>query len=117
MKRKKSILTLISVVLVFFLTAPVLIRSLQASINPDFKGTCLTANSGTPSKLDSQFPFEEREKEENTSTHSLTSLPLLAVLPEPFHFVHSANLRFQPQYVSPKCEHQPRYLIIRSLLI
>ncbi len=117
MKRKNPILTLISIVLVFFLFTPVLIKTLNCSNGAIFKQVSISATSGTPSKLDTQLPFEEREREEEAATHSVTSLPLLAVLPEPILFLQSVNLKFQPRQVSLKCEHQPRYIIIRSLLI
>jgi hypothetical protein len=117
MNKQKPILTFISVVLVLFLFAPVLIRSLIVSGETNFKHFTISATKGTPSKLDTQLPFEEREKEEEASTHSLASLPLIAVLTEPFFFQQTASLKFSPHQVSLKCEGQPRYLIIRSLLI
>jgi hypothetical protein len=117
MKRRNPILTFISIVLVFFLFTPVLIRTLNVSSGPILKQVSVSATSGTPSKLDTQLPFEEREKEEEAATHSIASLPLLAVLPEPILFLQSVNLKFQPRQVSLKCEHQPKYIIIRSLLI
>jgi hypothetical protein len=117
MNKQKPILTFISLVLVLFLFTPVLIRTLIVSGEPDFKHFFISASKGTPSKLDTQLPFEEREKEEEASSHSLASLPLIAVLSEPFFFQQSANLIFHPHQVSLKCEEQPRYLIIRSLLI
>jgi len=117
MKRKNPILTLVSIILVLFLFAPVLIRTFTVSGDTNFKHINISATSGTPSKLDAQLPFEEREKEEEAASHSLTSLPLIAILTEPFYLQQSANLKFQPQQVSLKCEQQPRYLLIRSFLI
>jgi hypothetical protein len=46
----------------------------MVSGEPNFKQFSLSATKGTPSKLDTQLPFEEREKEEEASTHSLTFL-------------------------------------------
>jgi hypothetical protein len=116
MKRKNPILTLVSVVLVFFLFTPVLIKTFNISAETNLKHFSLTATSGAPTKLDAQ-PFEEREKEEEAVSHSLASLPLIAVLTEPSFLQQSVNFRLHPQVVSLKCEHQPRYLMIRSLLI
>ena len=117
MNKQKPILTFISIVLVLFLFAPILIRTLIVSGETNFKQFNISATKGAPSRLDAQLPFEEREKEEEASTHSLSSFPLIAILTEPFFFQESANHKFHPHQVSLKCEVQPRYLIIRSLLI
>lgn len=117
MIKQKPILTYISVVLVLFLFAPVLIRTFIVSGEANFKHYSINAAKGTPSKCDAQLPFEEREKEEEASAHSLASFPLIAILTEPFFFQQSANLIFHPHQVSLKCEERPRYLIIRSFLI
>jgi hypothetical protein len=103
--------------MVLFLFTPVLIRTLIISGETNFKHFNISASKGAPSKLDSQLAFEEREKEEEASSHSLISFPLIAVLSEPFFFQQSTNLKFHSRQVSLKCEEQPRYLIIRSLLI
>ena len=64
MKTKNHILALTSIVLVLFLFAPVLIRTLNGSNEANLKHFAVSATSGSPSKLDAQLPFEEREKEE-----------------------------------------------------
>jgi hypothetical protein len=116
MNKQKPMLTLISIVLVLFLFTPILIRTLVISGETNFKEFNISATKGAPSRLDAQLPFEEREKEEEASMHSL-SFPLIAILTEPFFFQESANHKFHPHRVSLKCEVQPRYLLIRSLLI
>ena len=115
MKTKNHILALTSIVLVLFLFAPVLIRTLNGSNEANLKHFAVSATSGSPSKLDAQLPFEEREKEEEATTHSL-AFTLLAILSEPFSLDRESHIKFSPQPVSLKCD-QPRYLLIRSFLI
>lgn len=103
--------------MVLFLFTPILIRTLNVSSDTNFKQFYICAKKGAPSKLDTQLPFEEREKEEEAASHSIAAFSLIAVLSEPFFFQQSVNLKFYPGQVSLKREEQPRYLIIRSLLI
>ena len=117
MIKQKPILTYISVVLVLFLFTPVLLRTIIVSGESNFKSHSISATKGAPSRFDAQLPFEEREKEEKASTHSVASFPIIAILTEPFFFQQSAHLIFKPHRISLSCEERPRYLIIRSLLI
>ena len=63
MKEKNLILKLTSILLIFFLFIPVVIRSVYAYTDGGLKRVGLTKTSG-PTKADSQLLFEEKEKEE-----------------------------------------------------
>ena len=64
MSKRKGIRTLTSIILVFLLFAPVVIRSVQAYTEGSLKKVDLTKTSGAPTKADSQLLFEAKEKEE-----------------------------------------------------
>jgi hypothetical protein len=88
MYKRKGIRTLTSIMLVFFLFAPVVIRSVYADTNSSLKR--VTKTSGAPTKADSQLLFEEKEKEEKGANEMLAQLPYIYVIAE-FFFVTPEN--------------------------
>jgi hypothetical protein len=116
MKKKNPILTLLSVVLIFFLFAPIVIRSLQSftthSVTVQF-----TKSKGAPAKADSQMPFEEREKEEKAMDDVNDQFPILFTehhsIPSPL-----GNLKADTRVAAfGFFANTPLYLAKRSLLI
>ncbi len=83
MKGKNLILKLTSILLIFFLFIPVVIRSVYAYTDGGLKRVGLTKTSG-PTKADSQLLFEEKEKEEKGANEMLAQLPLIFVIAELF---------------------------------
>lgn len=116
MKIKNSILALISIVLVVFLFAPIVVRSLHADLETYTKTTGLTKSSGTSGKTDAQMPFEEKEREEGTD-HTVIALPLIYVLTEYISFSADRVKKLPAVYTSGFCGATPLYLAKRSILI
>ncbi len=90
MYKIKGIRTLTSIILVFFLFTPVVIRSVYAYTDGGLKRVGFTKTSGTPTKADSQLLFEEKEKEEKGANEMLAQLPRIYVITELF-FVTPEN--------------------------
>ncbi len=117
MNKRKGIRTLTSIMLVFLLFAPVVIRSVQAYTDGSLKRAGLTKTSGTPTKTDSQLLFEEKEKEEKSANHFLTQLPLIYVIAE-FFLVSPENAK-NYSFGQGSCNFQgtPLYLAKRTILV
>jgi len=116
MNRKNPILTLTSIVLVFFLFAPIVVRSLH-TFTGHSKTTGLAKSAGAPAKTDSQMPFEEKEKEEKGVDDSLTQLPLIYILTEHISFTSENTSTYPDVHHSGFCGNTPLYLAKRSILI
>lgn len=116
MNRKNPILTLTSIVLVFFLFAPIVVRSLHTYAG-HLKTTGLAKSSGTPTKADSQMPFEEKEKEEKGVDDSLAQFPQIYILTEYISFTSENNSTYPDVQSSGFCGNTPLYLAKRSILI
>lgn len=115
MNKRNFFRTLISLVLVFFLFTPVLIRSLSGG--GPIKHINLAKSSGSHSKSDSQLLFEEKEKEEKSSENAFSMFPIMYEV---------ATLSTSPtdsNILLPTIDHvgfffdTPIYLSKRSLLI
>jgi hypothetical protein len=117
MNKRKGIRTLTSILLVFFLFAPVVIRSVQAFADGSFKRVGLTKTSGSPTKADSQLLFEGKEKEEKGTNQMLAQLPLLYVIVE-FFLVTPENAK-NYAFGQGSCNFQgtPLYLAKRSIRV
>jgi len=115
MKRKNPILTLISIVLVFFLFAPIVVRSLSTHLSQS-KTTIFSKSSSAPTKAESQMPFEEKEKEEGVD-HSLNQLPLIYILAEYTSFPAENVKKYPEVHLSGFCGNTPLYIAKRSILI
>jgi hypothetical protein len=116
MNRKNPILALTSIVLVFFLFAPIVVRSLH-TYSAHSKTTGLSKSSGAPTKADSQMPFEEKEKEEKGIDDSLAQLPLIYILTEYIPFTSESTSTYPDVRNSGFCGNTPLYLAKRSILI
>jgi hypothetical protein len=116
MKIKKTILTLTSIVLVFFLFAPIVVRSLHSCLESYSKTTGFTKSSNTPGKADTQMPFEEKEKEEGTD-NAVIELPLIYILTEYISFATESVNNFPEVRVSGFYGATPLYIAKRSILI
>lgn len=77
MNKRNFFRTLISLVLVFFLFAPILLGSLSGGWGGPSKHNTLAKSSGSHTKSDSQFLFEEKEKEEKGTENALSMLPIM----------------------------------------
>jgi hypothetical protein len=115
MNRKNPILTLTSVVLVFFLFAPIVVRSLNTHLSHS-KTTGFTKSSNAPTRADSQMPFEEKEKEEGAD-NSLHQLPLIYILNEYVSFTAENVKKYPEVHPSGFCGNTPLYIAKRSILI
>ena len=116
MKIKTPILTITSIVLVFFLFAPIVVRSLHTYFDNYSKTTGLAKSSSTPGKGDAQMPFEEKEKEEG-SCNTFIALPLIYNLTEYISFT-AENVKNYPEvHASGFCGDTPLYIAKRSILI
>ena len=117
MNKRKGLRTLTSIMLVFFLFAPVVIRAVQAYSEGCLKRVGLTKSSGTPTKADSQLLFEEKEKEEKGANQITAQLPLIYVIAE-FFLVTAENAQSY-SFDQGSCNFQgtPLYLAKRALLI
>jgi hypothetical protein len=116
MNRRNPILTLTSVVLVFFLFAPIVVRSLNTHLSHS-KATGFSKSSSTPTKADSQMPFEEKEKEEKGFDDSLNQLPLIYILTEYISFTSESAKIYPGVEGSGFCGSTPLYIAKRSILI
>jgi hypothetical protein len=116
MNIKKPIRTIISIVLVFFLFAPIVIRSLDTDLGAQSKAAGLAKSSSTPTKADSQMPLEEKEKEEGAD-HSLIQLPLIYILTEYISFIPERTKNYPDVHFSGFYGNTPLYLAKRSILI
>jgi hypothetical protein len=116
MNRRNPILTLTSVVLVFFLFAPIVVRSLHTYLNHT-KTTGFSKSTGAPTKADSQMPFEEKEKEEKSADHSLNHLLQVCILTEYISFTAEIVKNYPEVHPSGSCGNTPLYIAKRSILI
>lgn len=116
MKIKNPILTLTSIVLVFFLFAPILVRSLHTYLDCYSKTTGLAKSSSTSGKADAQMPFEEKEKEEGSDNIAI-ALPLFYILTEYVSFTAESVKKFPEIRASGFCGNTPLYIAKRSILI
>ncbi len=116
MKIKNPILTLTSIVLVFFLFAPIVVRSLNTYLDSYSKRTSLAKSSTTPGKADAQMPFEEKEKEEG-SDNTVITLPLIYIFTEYISFAAENAKKYPEVHPSGFCGDTPLYITKRSILI
>ena len=116
MKIKKPILTLTSIVLVLFLFAPIVVRLCYTNLDSYSKTTGLSKPSSTSGKADTQMPFEEKEKEEN-SDNTIIELPLIYILTEYISFTAELVKKFPEVHTSGFYGDIPLYLSERSILI
>ncbi len=116
MNLKNPILTLTSIVLVFFLFAPIVVRSFHTYLDSYSKTTGLAKSSNMPGKSDAQMPFEEKEKEEG-SDNIVIALPLIYVLTEYISFTAESVNKFPEVRTSGFFGSTPLYIAKRSILI
>jgi len=116
MKIKNPILTLTSIVLVFFLFAPIVVRSLHTYLESYSKTTGLAKSSSTPGKTDAQMPFEEKEKEEG-SDNAVIELPLIYILTEYISYTGENVNNYPEVRTSGFYGATPLYIATRSILI
>ena len=116
MKIKNPILALISIVLVLFLFAPIVVRFLHTYLDSYSKTTGLAKPSSTSGKADAQMPFEEKEKEEG-SDNTMIALPLIYILTEYISFTAELVKKFPEVHTSGFYGDIPLYLSKRSILI
>jgi len=117
MNKRKGIRTLTSIILVFLLFAPVVIRSVQAYTDGSLKRVGLTKASGAPTKADSQLMFEEKEKEEKSANHLLTQLPLIYEIAEFFLVTPENAKNYSYDRVCCFFGGTPLYLAKRAILV
>jgi len=117
MNKRKGIRTLTSIMLVFFLFTPVVIRSVHAFTDSSLKRVGLTKTSGTPTKADSQLLFEEKEKEEKGANQMLTQLPLIYVIAEFFLVAPENSKNYSFDQSSCFFRGTPLYLAKRTILV
>lgn len=116
MKKKNPILTLISVVLIFFLFTPIVLCSLQ-SFAPHAASVQFTKAKGSPVKADSQIPFEEGEKEDKPVDDVNDQSPALIIEHSSIPF-SSNTLKVNTRVAAfGFFANTPLYLAKRSLLI
>ncbi len=77
MNKRNFFRTLISLVLVFFLFTPVLVGSLSGGLGGPSNHINLAKSSGSHSKSDIQFLFEEKEKEEKGTENAFSMFPIM----------------------------------------
>jgi len=116
MNIKNPILALISIVLVVFLFAPIVVRSLHSDLETYSKTTGLTKSSSTSGKTEAQMPFEEKEKEEGTD-HTVIALPLIYILKEYISFSADRLKKSPAVNASGFCGATPIYIAKRSILV
>jgi len=117
MNKRKGIRTLTSIILVFLLFAPVVIRSVQAYTDGSLKRVGLTKASGAPTKADSQLLFEEKEKEEKAANQMLAQVPLLYVITEFFLVTPKHPRNYSFDRVCCFFRGTPLYLAKRSIQV
>lgn len=117
MNKRNHVRAFFSIVLVFFLFTPVLVRTLNACAEGNFKRIGFTKTSGAPVKADSQFLFEEKEKEDKSAHQSLTQPPVIYVIGEFSLFTPKNSRHYSYVPDSGFFQGTPHYLAIRSLLI
>jgi len=117
MNKRKGIRTLTSIILVFLLFAPVIIRSVQAFTDSSLKRAGLTKTSGTPTKADSQLLFEEMEKEGKGANQMLTQLPLLYVIADFCLVIPENSKNYSYERGSYLFQGTSLYLAKRTILI
>lgn len=117
MNKRNFFRTLISLVLVFFLFTPVLLRSLSGGLGGPIKHINLAKSSGSHSKGDSQLLFEEKEKEEKGTENAFSMFPIMYEVATLLTSPADSNI------LLPTIDHvgfffdTPIYLSKRSLLI
>lgn len=102
--------------MVFFLFAPIVVRSLHTYLDSNTKTVGIAKSSSTPTKADSQMPFEEKEKEEGLD-NSLNQLPLIYVLTEYISFTCETPRSYPDAQFSGFYGSTPIYIAKRSILI
>jgi hypothetical protein len=117
MNKRNHIRAFFSIVLVFFLFTPVLVRTLNACTEGTFKRIGFTKTSGAPVKSDSQFLVEEKEKEDKGAHQSLTQPPIIYVIAEFSLFTPKNSRHYSYIPDSGFFQGTPRYLAKRSILI
>ncbi len=103
--------------LVFFLFAPVVIRSVQAYTDSSLKKIGSAKTSGVPTKADSQLLFEEKVKEGKGANQMHTQLPLLYVIAEFFLVTPEKSKNYTFNRGSCNFQGTPRYLANRAILV
>jgi hypothetical protein len=114
MNRGNPILTITSIVLVFFLFTPIVVKSLHTYLESS-KSIGIAKSSTTPAKSDSQMPFEEKEKE--GADNSINHLPLIYILSEYISYTAENTPNYPDVQVSGFCGSIPLYIAKRSILI
>jgi hypothetical protein len=117
MNKRNHIRTFLSVVLVFFLFVPIVIRSLPSHADNHVKSIGYVKASSAPTKTDIQLPYEEKEKEEEIGTDNASALLLFFLGSDFAHFDLIENPCFAYNTTKPLAGPMPLYLAKRSLLI
>jgi len=117
MNRNHSILTLTSLVLVIFLFAPIIIRTIDGTLNGQFRKISITTKSSdSPVKADSQMPFEEKEKEEGVD-NSMSHLSPIYVVFAFTSFISIKHTFYSGVQFTGFHGGTPIYLAMRSILV
>ncbi len=119
MNKRKRVHAITSILLVFFLFVPIAIQALYHNNNSNIKKLSFSKTSGTPIKTDAQFPYEEKEmeEEEKSTDHSLSHLLLICTFTPSTSFSSAENQNHVCAQTSSFCGSVPLYLAKRSILI
>lgn len=117
MNRRNHIRAGLSIVLVFFLFVPIIVRSFPTHYNDQVKSIDHYKAASAPSKADIQLPYEEKEKEEEIGSDNATALLLFFLASELAPFDLIKNSGFDYTTTKPVAGPMPLYLAKRSILI
>lgn len=115
MNKRNHVRAFFSIVLVFFLFVPIVIRSLPSYFDNPVKNIGYYKASRASSKTDIQLPYEEKEKEEKIGSSTSPSLFVLEL--ELAHFDSIDESCFYYNTTKPLVGALPLYLAKRSLII
>lgn len=116
MNRRIFIHTAVSLVLIFFLFTPALLRAFHETSGLLVTHTTMSKSSASPSKVDSQFLFEEKEREEKGS-EQLAILPFMYEIPSVSCSYTEERILHRVEVHNILNTHIPIYLTKRALLI
>ena len=116
MNKRKGLYTITSILLVFLLFTPVVVRLAYAYVDDSSKQISVTKTSSTPAKSDLLL-YEEKEKEEKGTDNSLTQPALIYVIAE-FSFVTlDDSHRYSYNHTTCFGGSTPLYLAKRYILV
>ncbi|MEQ1584693.1 MAG: hypothetical protein ABL895_02350 [Cyclobacteriaceae bacterium] len=117
MNRRNNIRAGLSILLVFFLFVPIIVRSFPSHSDDQVKSMGYYKAASVPSKADIQLPYEEKEKEEEIGSDNTSALLLFFLASELALFDLIKNSCLAYNTTKPVAGPMPLYLAKRSLLI